>query len=260
MRAAATAVLCLSVLACSGGADTPDAVPDAPKEPSPPPASCPATEELDETYDSDLAAIDLQTAPAELPLDALPELDRMTIAYMLERPVGALGDTLSRDDLLAGGFMARAIVAGYVGHPDKPDMILVRRGLSRYYYCYRAPPKTLEQFIAERFDYTGQPAEAIPSEPKLGDRHVYKELDDMIFVAETVFENEIVETEMLLGGGQRADDCFDFFAYDKAGDLSKTSTFAVNEETSASIDVPIACMTCHFKVGTCTIIEPHLGD
>ncbi len=252
----------LLAAACSDGRPPPVAagIPAAdPPQRALPPDTCPKLDAGDVAYDTELAAIDLSAAPESLDLTDLTEFDRATVGYMLEIPIDELAATLDRDQLLGEGFMASAIVAAFAG--GDVDLALLRRGLVRYHTCYRRAPATLDEFTSSIYDYTQLAAESIPSEPKLGERWVYKDLDALIFVAETVKDSAAHETEMLIGKA-RADGNFDFLAYDGAGKLSKSSSFAVNSEIEETIRAPIACMQCHFDRDkrTFTVLEPHEGD
>lgn len=194
-------------------------------------------------YDARLAAADLRALPAQLEVGDVP-LVRALIGYMLEVDASALPPALSRDELLSGGPMGRAVALAFTAGPSA-DIVLLRQGLQRFYACTRRAPATLDAFgesVAELRDLP--PYLEVDSSAKNTRRRLRALPSQGIWMAQTLVGDQIRETELILAG-RRSDRALDFLAYDADGRLMDRSRFETEDGTDISGAAPYVCIICH---------------
>lgn len=193
-------------------------------------------------YDDEL---DIDAAPASLPLpDA--GLQRDVVLYMLERDSFDASEptAIDRDDALAAGPLGRAVVGAFAQGDGELDFAFLRRGLHRFYGCDRGFPLTLDAFNDSVVDVASIPeAETIDSDVKDLPRRMRRSSADGAFVAETLLDGSVRETEILLTD-RRSDGALEFLEYDSNGNLRSASSFATSGGESVGA-VPFTCMACH---------------
>ena len=197
--------------------------------------------------ESILAAIDFSTYPAQLEIGELAAIYRGGIAYALDIPPAELGDTLDRDAVLASGPLGWVVLASL--DPDLAtdfDYMRFRQGLFRYYTCSRAFPMTLNGFEAVfgaiAVDYTD-----IASAAKCGTRRLRIDPEAGVYVAESLIEGEVRETEILIENNRR-DGQLDFVVYGADGVLTDRSQFpTLGGGPHLVVSAPYVCMTCHLN-------------
>lgn len=198
--------------------------------------------------DAILAAIDYSGLEEDIDPDAMPGLTRSLVAYMVNQNGPEL--RLKKSEL-EKTYMGRAVLAAIKAGRDTgepADFNLLRRGLHRYYLCDRGYPMTLDAFRAEIYDYKALPPYPVDSVPKGETRWVRLDSDRLLFVAETVVDDEVRETEMLIGKN-RNDGALDFLVYDGAGNLSDR-TDVLRDDKDQVVDAPYGCMSCHIDWNT----------
>ena len=121
--------------------------------------------------------------------------------------------------VLLGRVAAASLALGAADGSDL-DLRFLRRGLHRYYHCDRNFPLTLEGFRATIFDYPETGSTDVDSIAKCGTRRLYVEVNTGAYVAESVHDGEVRETEILLTG-RRQDGNLDFLVYDAEGRLTQ---------------------------------------
>lgn len=196
---------------------------------------------------TELEALDLGAIPEELDISALLPLFRGGIAYALEIPPSDLGSSLSKADLLAAGDLGLVVLASLATDDDLGiDFTIFRQGLQRYYTCSRAFPRTLDGFKALYGDF-GDAFSEIDSAAKCGTRRVQENHAAGVFVAESVWGEEVRETEILLRGA-RADGQLEFLVYGADGLLTDRSQFpTMGGGPHLVTSAPYTCMTCHLN-------------
>ena len=201
-------------------------------------------------YDEALAALDLETLPQTIDLSGLSTIHRSIVAYMLEIDLDALPDTMTRDEIAAREPMGLAVLLAIAqGGPAGADLVLLRRGLHRFYQCARAFPLRLEDFKAAVFDYSDLQPYEVQSMPKNDIRLIREDSKAHVYVAETLINGDVRETEILLAN-HRDDGALDFLVYDAEGALVDRSEFVTAINTDISGASPYACIACHFEPGT----------
>jgi hypothetical protein len=207
-------------------------------------------------YDDELAALDLTAVPAVIDTTPLRALKRALVAYMLEDPTLT---SIDRDAALAHP-LGRAVLGAYALDPTF-DLPFLRRGLFRYYACARGQPLALaDALLGVTLD--GDPEIVDPSAPKAGPRrltHGVRADGTDVFVAETLVDGAVRETEVLIHG-HRGDGAIDFFAWDAQGRAVRSSLFATSTGNNVDGPAPFACMACHRDAdsGTFTVLRPSL--
>ncbi len=203
--------------------------------------------DYDPTIETRLDAVDYAAIDEELDISSLAAFYRGGIAFALEIAPEDLGDTLNRDEALAEGHLGRVILASLAEQvPGGMDYTLFRQGLQRYYMCSRGYPMTLEGFqlvygeIPE--DYTD-----VDSLAKCGTRRLRLSPETGVYVSETLWEEEVRETEILLTHN-RSDGQLDFVVYGADGVLTDRSQFpTIGGENHLVMSAPYTCMTCHMN-------------
>ena len=135
-----------------------------------------------------------------------------------------------------------AAAFAFPGNRLNYDMLL--GGMARFYNCDRGFPPTLEAFRETIFDYSEAEGGVIESAAKCTTRRIFTDEDIHAYVAETVTDGVVRETEIILG----EDDIgtpLDFAVYDAEGRLSDRSTFPTVGAGEQVIGSPQVCMACH---------------
>ncbi len=201
-------------------------------------------------FEADLASVDVSDLPEEVDISAMNGLFRGLIAYALDVAPEQLGGTLRTADLLAGGPLGRSVAASLAlgaGSPVGIDFPFLRRGLHRYYHCGRGFPRTLDGFREAVFDFRPVESDDVDSLAKCGTRRLTTNDAEGVYVAETIIDGEVRETEILLRGG-RQDGNLDFLIYNAEGQLSDRSEFpTIGMGPHVLAASPYVCMTCHLN-------------
>jgi hypothetical protein len=203
-------------------------------------------------FDAELAALDLTSMPEGIDLSTTSHLQRGVLAYMLDLEPAELDRPIPRAQFEARGLMGRAALGavkrGEAQARQTIDFTFLRRGLHRYYTCESEWPMTIEGFKRAELDFSTLASFEVESRPKRATRKIYNAPDHGIFVAESIADGIVRETEIIIAGRRRAR-ALDFLVYDVDGQLQDRSTFASagGERVAAA---PYACMTCHFDPST----------
>jgi len=106
----------------------------------------------------------------------------------------------------------------------------------------------MEGFQALYWDWTdSEPTKIADSAAKCGDRWLYINVEEGIYVAESRTDGPVRETEILLSHG-RSDGNLTFLVYDESGELTDRSQFpTVAGEEHVVAGSPYVCMTCHLN-------------
>ena len=215
--------------------------------------------EADTTFLTRLENLDPSLLPETYNTAELFRIDRSLIAYMLDDPSF---EELSRDALLERGELGRSILLA-LGTDPNPQMVEfrdLRRGLYHFYNCSRNHPATLSDFIKLYGDYTIWPSTLVEtSDPKVFPRRLYNNTETGVYVAETLRDGIVYETEALLEG-YRNDGALEFLGYLPNGELTNRGEFKAGVEFSVGA-APYTCMSCHIdsNTGNYTVVFPDLG-
>lgn len=214
-----------------------------------PPLKSDVTEALPD-YVAQLDALDLKTIPDPFDYSAESKLSIAVINYMLGR---SQGTTVSHEDARKTGLGRAVLGAAAKGTGGKLDFSFLRRGLYHFYPCSRPFPADLTAFRARYGDYQKWPVQQLDcARPKNGPRRLYEDLDQGIYVAETIVAGVVRETEVLFTS-LRSDGQLDFAAYTEEGKLSDRSTFATASGSSVVLAAPYTCISCHIDTMTWNI-------
>ena len=198
--------------------------------------------------EGELAATDLSGLPDPIDISAMAGFYRGFIGYALSIAPSALGGSLDHATARAAGPLGEVVLAAIARSPSSEagmDFTFFRRGFHRYYTCSRGYPLTLEGFYLTFLDYRGIEGEIVDSAAKCGDRNLILDSRSQVYVAETLVDGAVRETEIVLHGN-RSDGQLDFLVYDEGGMLTERSLFpnAAGDEIVAA--APYSCMSCHF--------------
>lgn len=215
--------------------------------------------EADLEYFARLEALDPATLPENYDLREVFDLDLSLIGYMLDRKDVT---SLNRDDLLLLGNMGSAVLLalGENATPTLVDYKELRRGLYHFYYCYRGLPATLDGFKAAFGDYTQwQYFIFDDSFPKIYPRKIITNPDLGVYVAETLRDGLIHETEIILDG-YREDGMLEFMAFMPNGNISSRGEFRAGRDFAVGTS-PYSCMSCHYNPDEITydVIIPQMN-
>jgi len=213
------------------------------------PALPPTSTEAKPGFDAELLATDLSQLPERLAVTSSSDLNRALVGYLLGKSYAEIGDAISRDAALAQGPLGKVVVAAFaVADPlglKGADLLFLRRGLYRYYHCVRGYPMTLEGFRRTIWDYSKDSGQVVNSMPKAGPRRLRANSVLGVYVAETLLNDVVRETEIQLTKA-RPDGAHDFLTYDEAGQQVRTSTFASGGGNMRVAAAPYTCMACHY--------------
>jgi hypothetical protein len=100
-------------------------------------------------------------------------------------------------------------------------------------------------------------AEIPISTPKQEPRRLREDHEQRMYVAETLVEGEVRETE-IVAFTDRDDEALDFFVYDNDGALMDRSRFVTILGEPVVSATPFACMSCHvdFERSTYDLVDP----
>jgi len=214
-------------------------------------------------YEDELASLDLDALPDTLELASLGSIQNALIAYMLEIPPEELPETITREEVAANHPMGTAVLGAFAEaarlDQEGIDLPFLRRGLHRFYQCDRAFPLTLEGFKATILDYDTIESYDIFSIPKNDIRRLRQDGAAGVYIAETIVDDAIRETEILLAD-HRDDGALDFVVYGADGNLMDRSEFVTASEDNIGGAAPYACIACHFEAQTfhITVIFPEM--
>lgn len=219
----------------------------------PGPALADGVTETQPGYAAELAALDLTTVPDPLDYSTSSAFVREVVNYMLER---AAGTSVTHAEALAKGELGRAVLgAAAKGTGGKIDITFLRRGLYAFYSCSRPLPIDLDTFKARYGDYqTWSKTDIGCSAPKNGPRRIWKDDTLGIYVAETLVEAGVRETEILFTN-LRGDGQIDFAPYTADGHLTDRSTFATGSGGTVTSSAPYTCMACHVDTASGTFSD-----
>ena len=204
--------------------------------------------EADTDYLSRLSAMDQTALPMVYDLSLVSTLERSLIGYMLEQEDVS---SLHKNDLLSRGQMGRAVLLalGVNEAPMEVDYGELRRGLYHFYNCDRDHPETLDEFINTYGDFYSWPTYTLDqSFPKISQRRMMENVEEGIYVAQTMRHGLAYETEILLDGYRR-DGALEFLAYVADGQLSSTGEFRAGADLAVGAS-PHTCMSCHRNIET----------
>ena len=209
------------------------------------PSLPPNRTEADPEYISRLNTLDVQSLPEVYDLTDITGLRRSVIGYMLDLADFTL---LSTSDLINRGAMGRAILLalGTDPQPSAVDLKELRRGLYHFYNCDRQFPETLEGFKAQFGDFDSWPSTLYENSfPKIDPRRLRQDPARGIYIAETMKDGLVHETEILLEG-YRNDGALEFLAYAPNGYIASTGEFQTGSSFTAAPS-PYTCMACHLN-------------
>lgn len=233
----------------------------APPPPPQPPVACgsvlpgppikPDVTEAKPGYPEELAALDLSTVPDPFDYSAESKLGVTVINYMLGRNQGT---SVSHKDAMTQGSLGRAVLAAAAkGTAGRIDFGFLRRGLHYFYPCSRPLPGSLTELRKRYGDYKTWPVqELMCARPKDGPRRLYESHALGVYIAETVVNGQVRETEVLFTS-LRQDGQLDFAAYEENGALSDRSTFATNGAGPTTLASPYTCISCHIDTTSWSI-------
>ncbi len=198
--------------------------------------------------EQELAEHDLTSLTESIDLTGLTPLHRGYFAYALQIAPEQLGDSLDRDDTLALGVLGEVVLGSMLlgeADPSGVEFFFFRRGLQRYATCSTGLPLTLDDFKTVFGDYEEIAGEVVDSAAKCVDRRLRADYEGGVFVAETLVDDQVRESEILLTD-QRDDDAFVFAVYGEDGRLTDRSLFPTIDGGEHLIAAaPYSCMTCH---------------
>jgi len=248
-----SACLLVALMACAKDSPSPSA---SPQDSGQGPDACETlipgvpwgdVTDFDPTFEDSLNAIDFDALPEHFDISALSPIFRGGVAYALEVSPADLGDSIDRDEALSTGHLGRVVVAALSTDDELGiDYAIFRKGMQRYYTCSRGLPATLDGFEAVfgpiPEDYTD-----IDSAAKCATRRLRSSPEQGVYVAESLWEGEVRETEILLDSN-RADGQLDFAVYDVDGMLTDRSQFpTIGGGEHLVVGAPYVCMTCHLN-------------
>jgi len=197
--------------------------------------------------------LDFDQLPTRWRTEALTPIERSVLVYALGIRPETFRDKLVLADLLAQKPMGVVVAAAFASPGNRLNYDLLLTGMARFYNCDRALPPTLEAFRETIFDY--QMMSEIDSAAKCSPRRLYEDHEVYAYVAETVIDGEVRETEIILGpDGTGAP--LTFAVYDEEGRLSDRSTFPTVGGSQRTLGSPQVCLACHVNFER----DPNLFD
>jgi len=197
-----------------------------------------------------LDALDFSQLPDPVDVSALPSLYLGFVAYALDIPPENITDSLTHAQILEAGDLGRVVLGAFLKGQDDAlgiDFSFFRRGFYHYYTCSKGFPTTLEGFETVYGSYSSENGTIVDSVAKCGDRNLIVNASAGVYVAETLVDGVVRETEILLDD-QRADGNLEFLVYDVDGMLTTRSQFpTVGNGEHVVTSAPYACMSCHYN-------------
>jgi hypothetical protein len=137
------------------------------------------------------------------------------------------------------------VVAASFALGERLDFLFLRRGLARFYNCARGYPATLDEFKAMWGDHGAREGFVVElSAAKCGPRRLFEDEEAQVYVAETLVDDEVRETEIMLANN-REDGQLDFVVYQPDGRRTDRSTFPTVGGSEITAAAPYVCLTCH---------------
>jgi hypothetical protein len=203
-------------------------------------------------YAGKLAALDLGAVPDPFDFSGESPIVVGIVRYML----GDLEATsVSRAEAEEKGGMALAVFAAAAATKDHGasgtvDVAFLRQGLHHFYPCTEQPPQSLALLKQLVGDYTKWDSEELEcGAPKDGPRRIFQDAVQGVYVAETIEDGAVRETEVIFSN-RRADGQLSFAVYTPEGELTNRSTFATAGGDTIVLAAPFTCMSCHVDVDT----------
>lgn len=206
-------------------------------------------------YATDLAALDLRSLPDPIDYSTASKLTITLINYMLGRSTGT---QIALPTVQQHGGLGQAILGAWAkGTDGRPDFPFLRRGLHYFYPCSRPLPASLVDLRRLYGNYRIWPSHSVDcSRAKNAPRRIYEEHELGVYVAETLFNGRVRETEVLFSS-LRSDGQLDFAVYTAEGELSDRSTFAAAGGKETVGAAPYTCISCHLDADRGTITRLH---
>lgn len=206
--------------------------------------------EAEPGYAAALAALDLTKVADPFNMSGESKLVRGIANFMLVRSTGT--SFTATDAKQSAGMGEGLLGAAAKGTGGRLDVTFLRRGLQYFYPCSRPLPKDLATLKARYGDYTTWTSATIAcSKPKNGPRRLHDNHELGVYVAETLVNDVVRETEVIFSN-LRDDGQLDFAVYTPEGELTDRSTFATNGGTPVTSASPFTCMSCHYDVNAGT--------
>lgn len=203
-------------------------------------------------YEATIAKLDLDAVPDPFDFSGESPLVVGIIRYMLQ---DLEATTVTHADAQSKGGMHLAVLAAAAASDDQGasgtvDIVLLRQGLHHFYPCTDQPPQSLALLKQLVGDYTKWDTEDVAcGAPKDGPRRIYADSAQGVYVAETIEDGQIRETEVLFEK-RRPDGQLSFAVYTPEGELTDRSTFATAGGSSIVLASPFTCMSCHVDIDT----------
>ena len=198
--------------------------------------------------------LDFDLLPTRWRTEDLAPIERSVVVFTLGLETAEYRDKLTKADLLENKPMGVVVAAAFASPGNRLNYDLLLAGLSRFYNCGRGFPPTLEAFRETVFDYENAEMNEIASAAKCVPRRLYEDDDLHVYVAETVDDGVVRETEIILGRDGSGEP-LDFAVYDEQGRLSDRSTFPTAGGSLRTIGSPQVCMACHVNLRSRTLFD-----
>jgi hypothetical protein len=204
------------------------------------------------SYASKLAKLDLAAVPDPFDFSGESPVVVGIVRYMigdLEATQITRAEAEEKGGMHLAVFAAAAVTKDH-GASGTVDVAFLRQGLHHFYPCTEQPPQSLALLKQLVGDYTKWDSEDIEcGAPKDGPRKIYQDTEQGVFIAETVEQGLVRETEVIFSN-RRADGQLSFAVYTPEGQLTDRSTFATNGGDSIVLASPFTCMSCHVDIDT----------
>ncbi len=215
----------------------------------PGPAFRPTQSEAKTTFAKYSAELDSLTLPEVLDFSAETKLQKALVQYLVQRSTNL---PLAREQVEQLGPMGKALLGASAKSTKakEVDVPFLKLGLYFYYPCSSGAPPTLEALKAKYGDYTQWRTEDVAcGRPKNGPRRLYENDEKGVYLAETLDNGQVRETEVIFAKS-RIDGQLNFAVYTPEGQLTDRSTFATTTGNQIVSAAPFACMGCHYNVST----------
>ena len=201
--------------------------------------------ESDDTYLDRFANLEINSIPNFYDLSVLDPFTLSLIRYMLDEPDLI---ELTIEQLISYGIMGRAVLLA-LANPDNPngiDIRELRRGLYHFYNCSRQFPATLNDFKSVYGNFENWDSTLYENSfPKIYPRRLKHDSENGIYIAETLRNGQVHETEIIISGS-RKDGNLDFLSYAPNGQISSTGEFRAGSSFTVGAS-PYTCLTCHLS-------------
>lgn len=206
----------------------------------------PSPIDFNDDFDAELAAIDLDVLPETIDISELVSIYKGVLTYALGmHPDSA--DSVDRETLKQTE-MGTAVLGALALGVDSAlgmDFDFMRQALYRYYTCSKAFPVDLDGFNATIYDTSTVNTVEVDSIAKCGPRAIGGDDEAGVYIAETIIDGAVRETEILLTKS-RSDGQIDFVVYGEDGKLTDRSQFPTVDGGEHVVGAaPYVCMACH---------------